>query len=144
MVGRYEQALSMRQDIYSGRLKLNGEEYEYTLTAANNLAFSLVDAQRFEEAKSLLRKVMPVARRVLGESNDLPFTMKKIHAEALYEDPAATLDDLREAVTTLEDTARIARRVFGGANPLTERIERSLLRSRAVLRARETPSPGPA
>ena len=33
---------------------------------------------------------------------------------ALYQDPRATLDDLREAVTTLEDTERIARRVFGG------------------------------
>ena len=37
-----------------------------------------------------------------------------------YEDPGATLDDLRDAVTTLEDTARIARRVFGGAHPTTK------------------------
>ena len=35
----------------------------------------------------------------------------------------ATLDDLREAVTTLEDTERIARRVFGGAHPLTTNID---------------------
>ena len=33
------------------------------------------------------------------------------------EDDAATLDDLREAVTTLEDAERIARRVLGGAHP---------------------------
>ena len=37
----------------------------------------------------------------------------------LYEDDGATLDDLREAVTTLEDTERTARRVLGGAHPLT-------------------------
>ena len=59
-----------------------------------------------------------------------------------YEDPGATLDDLRDAVTTLEDTARIARRVFGGAHPTTTGIERRLRNARAVLRARETPSPG--
>ena len=32
-------------------------------------------------------------------------------------DPGATLDDLREAVATLEETAPTARRVFGGAHP---------------------------
>ena len=48
-------------------------------------------------------------------------------------------DDLREAVTTLEDTERIARRVLGGAHPTTTGIERDLRKSRAVLRARETP-----
>ena len=58
------------------------------------------------------------------------------------QDSGATLDDLREAVTTLEDTKRIARRVLGGANPITEGIEDGLRDARAVLRARETPAPG--
>ena len=61
--------------------------------------------------------------------------------EALYKDAGATHDDLREAVNTLEDTDRIARRVLGGAHPLTEAIETALRRARAALRARETPSP---
>ena len=60
----------------------------------------------------------------------------------LCADPGATLDDLREAVTTLEHTERIARRVFGGAHPLVLDIEDNLRNARAVLRARETPSPG--
>ena len=50
---------------------------------------------------------------------------------------SATLDDLREAVTTLENTERIARRVFGGAHPLTTTIEGNLKDSRVALRARE-------
>ena len=57
---------------------------------------------------------------------------------ALYADPASTLDDLCEAVTTLEDVGRIARRVLGGAHPLTEGIERDLRNARAALRFRET------
>ena len=57
-----------------------------------------------------------------------------------YNDDDATLDDLRKAVITLEDTARTARRVFGGAHPLTEDIEWGLGKARAALRARETPS----
>ena len=64
------------------------------------------------------------------------------YAEALYKDPAARLDDLREAVTTLEDTARIARRVLGGAHPLTEGIGDDLRHARAALHARETPPAG--
>ena len=46
-----------------------------------------------------------------------------------------------EALTTLEDTKRIAQRVFGGAHPLTPAIEGELRVARAVLRARETPPP---
>ena len=64
--------------------------------------------------------------------------MRKIYAKALYKDPAATLDDLREAVTTLEDAKRIARRVLGGAHPDTAGIEAALRSARAALRALET------
>ena len=54
-------------------------------------------------------------------------------------DDGATLDSLREAVTTLEDVQRTARRVLGGANPVTENIGHYLRDARAALRARETP-----
>ena len=60
------------------------------------------------------------------------------YALALCNDPDATLDDFRKAVTTLEDTERIARRVFGGEHPLTTEIEKNLPFVRAALRARET------
>ena len=63
------------------------------------------------------------------------------YALALCNDPDATLDDFRKAVTTLEDTERIARRVFGSEHPLTEDIERGLRLARAALRFRETPPP---
>ena len=65
--------------------------------------------------------------------------MRSLYAEMLHKKDGTTLDDLREAVTTLEDTARIARRVLGGAHPLTETIDSELEKTRAALRARETP-----
>ena len=65
-----------------------------------------------------------------------------LYARALFADDGATLDDLREAVTTLEDTKRIARRVFGGAHPFAEEMEITLRTVRAALVAHETPSPG--
>ena len=109
------------------------------ITVANNYGESLIALQRFEEARSLLRKTMPIARRVRGDSDDLTMRMKLGYVMTLYRDPGATLDDLREAVTTSEDAERTARRVFGGAHPLTVAIEGSLRDARAVLRARETP-----
>ena len=59
----------------------------------------------------------------------------------LYLNPGATLDHLREAVTTLEDAGPIARRVLGGAHPLAAGIEAELRCAQAALEARETPSP---
>ena len=67
--------------------------------------------------------------------------MRWNYGEALYRDDAATLDDLQEAVTKLDDLERIARRVLGGAHPTAVSIKESLRKSRAALRARETPSP---
>ena len=133
----------MERDVYFGRVKLHGEEDEETLIAALNYSSSLVDLKRFEVAKALLRKTMPVARRVLGPEHRLAFKMRWVYARALYEDDRATLDNLREAVTTLEETERTARRVFGGAHPATVGIEEALRNSLSALRAREaTPSIG--
>jgi hypothetical protein len=81
-----------------------------------------------------------MARRVLGDNDDHTLRMRWAYAIALYTDDGATPEDLREAVTTLEDSQRIARRVFGGAYPLTIGIEDYLRQTRAALRARETPS----
>ena len=136
-LARLTEALHTRRDVYSGQLKLNGEEHERTLLAANNYASSLADHKHFRAARSLFRKILPVAPRVLGESNDLTLRMRRIYAETLYEDGDATLDDLREAVKTLEELAPTARRVLGGAHPTVGQIEQSLRNSRAALRARE-------
>ena len=138
-LGHIEKALSMEQDVYSGRLKLHGEDHPQTIIAANNYAFSLIELDRFEEAKTLLRKTIPVALRVLGDSRESTLRTQMYYAVALYGDPGATLNDLHEAVTTLEDAERIGRRVLGGAHPLWSSIMAGLRAARAALHARETP-----
>ena len=111
-----------------------------TLRAANNYAETLNIAERFEEAEAWLRKVMPVARRVFSESHEVTLRMRWNYAEALWRRNGATLHDLREAVATLEELERIARRVLGDAHPHTEGVEDELQEARAALAARETPS----
>ena len=86
-----------------------------------------------------MRKTIRVARRVVGNCHHCTLTMRCIYAEALYKNAGATPDDLREAVTTLEDAGRIARRVLGGAHPLTPAFENCLKASRGILAARQTP-----
>jgi hypothetical protein len=139
-LGRGEEALPLRRDVYAGTLRLNGEEHEETLREASNYASCLNRIERFKEAKAVLRKIMPAARRVLGDHNDTMLRMRSMYAVTLYRNESATLDDFREAETTLEETTQAARRVLGGAHPLTEAIGESLRRSRAALSAREAPA----
>ena len=132
-LGRLEDCSRLQRDVYSSRLKLDGEEHGQTIVAANNYAVSLLKLERFEEAKAPIRKTMPVARRVLGENHEVTLRMRQMYAQLLCRGEGATLDDLREAVTMLEETERIARRVLGGAHPLTLRIESNLQTARAAL-----------
>ena len=136
-LGRHEEALSIKRDVYFGCLRLNGEEHEATIIEALNYAMTLASLQRFEEARSLLRKTIPVVRRSRGENSENTLRMRGLYATAVYLDEGATLDDLREAVTTLEETERIARRVLGGAHPFTLEIGKFLRESRGALSARE-------
>ena len=98
---------------------------------------SLDRLEHFEEAKALLRKTLPIARRALGDRNTHTLKMRWMYAQSLFLDDGATLDDHREAVTTLEDVERIARRVLGGAHPLTGGIESALGRMREALHSSE-------
>jgi len=120
-------------------VKLSGEKHRSTVVAASNYANSLVNLKRFEEAKSVLRKTMPVARRAIGESHELTLKLRRNYALALYEEGSATLDVIREAVTALEDLEQTARRVLGGTHPTTVGTEYELRNARAALAARETP-----
>ena len=140
-LGRFEEATRIKKDVYSGYLKLHGEEHEATLLAANNYATSLLDLDRDEEVKSLLRRTILVARRFLGDSHDTTLRMRANYNVALVNADGAKLDDIRKAVATLEEIERTTRRVLGGSNPVTEDVGRVLRRSRTILRARETPSP---
>ena len=95
--------------------------------------------KRFEEAKSLILKIMPAARRALGENKETTLRLRWSYAQSLCCDANATLDDLREATTTLEDTERTARRFLGSAHPDTAVIERHLRCAREILHERESP-----
>ena len=101
--------------------------------AATNYANTLVEMQRFKEARKLMRKTIPVARRVVGESHEVTLKIRWIYGQALHKDPVATLDDLREAVTTLESVANSWKQVFGQAHPETPKVQGALEMARKTL-----------
>ena len=111
-----------------------------TIREAICYANAFLVCRRFKDAKALALKTLPVTRRVLGNAHEYTLRMRSNYAEALYKADDATLDDLREAATTLGEVERIARRVLGSAHPLTVEIEDDLRVARAALTARETQS----
>lgn len=113
-----------------------GEESSGTIREASNLVSLLNDLQRYEEAKALMHKTIPVTRRVLGENQEMTLRMRMHYGRALYGDDAATLDDLREAVETLEETKQITQRVLGNAHPVTRLVGEFLEKARVALGAR--------
>jgi hypothetical protein len=123
-------------------LRVYGREEEETLAAVINLVAVLLDWDgsgpgRFDEVKSMLSQSLPVARRVLGESHRITFISRLSYEEARYLDPSATLNDHRGAVVALEEVARDARRVLGGAHPMTKDMELRLRAARRALHVRE-------
>ena len=66
--------------------------------------------------------------------------MTWLYARALYQADGATLDDLREAVETLEDVERLWKRVFGEAHPETPSVQAALANAREALAARAAAS----
>ena len=135
-LGRFEQAMRMQRESYSGALKIFGEEHRESLISAVNYATSLLALKRFEETKELFLKIKPTAQRVLGQRDKLMMKLRWYYATALYKDDAATLDDLREAVETLEAVAPLWKRIFGDAHPDTPRIQGALKDAREALAAR--------
>ena len=81
-------------------------------------------------------KTESINRVVDDAVGEITLTMRRNYAQALCLDTDPTLDDLSEAVTTLEDVERIARRVLGSAHPDTAWIEQCLQGARAALRLR--------
>ena len=105
---------------------------------ASNYAISLGHLKRFKEAKSLTRKTILVARRVLGENHRLTLSLRWTYASTLSHSESATVADLSEAVTTLESVAMSYKRVLGTSHPETSRVQKELNTMRTRLaRARE-------
>jgi hypothetical protein len=147
---RCKENLRLQRAVYLECLKSRGEGHRETVLEASEYANYLIALKRYKEVKELLRRTLPAAEHVLGKDHErgcredvynggfgILLKMHWLYAEALYKDAGATLDDLREAVATLEILERDARIVLGdNARRFVEDIESSLRDARAALRRR--------
>jgi hypothetical protein len=61
-----EEVLKVSQEVYELRIAELGEENEYTIRAGRNYAINLRKANRGEEARELLTKLIVTSKQVLG------------------------------------------------------------------------------
>lgn len=117
-LGRHKEALSMRRDVYSGWVKLQGPRDDRTILSAGNLSDLMVTNDLWDEAKQFLSEQIPLALEVFGPDNDATLRMRWRYALALESEGRLT-----EAVAILEDVERRYRRVFGISHPMTAKVQ---------------------
>ena len=133
MLGRYDEALRMRREVYSGTYRIYGEDSYDALVETLNLALVLRDTGNNPEAKELLRARIPVAERSLGREHYVYFRLCWAYANTLGDAADATFDDLVQAEALLDDTYTRFRRVMGDGHPYTAKIHDCLLATREDL-----------
>ena len=123
----------MRREVYSGTLRIQGEDSYDALVETLNLALILRNTGNKPEAKELVRTRIPVAERSLGREHYIYFRLRWLYAVSLGDAADATLDDLVQAEALLDDTYTRFRRVMGDGHPCTSEIHAALLNAREEL-----------
>ena len=132
-LGRDDEALALRREVYAGMVAVYGVSHERTILNGCNLGISLNNLALWDEALPLLRQLLPAARQLLGADNDVTLDIKLNLAHVLYNVPESSRDDLLEAETIMQGVVQRRRQVFGPAHPRTLLAERALSRARAKL-----------
>ena len=84
------------------------------------------------EAKELLRKVLPLSRRVQGDDDLQTLKMQLTYGDCLATALDATPEDFLEAEKLLDTVERRYRRIFGENHPFTTQCQDRLRRARVM------------
>mmetsp|Transcript_14232 Transcript_14232/g.44062 ORF Transcript_14232/g.44062 Transcript_14232/m.44062 type:complete len:118 (+) Transcript_14232:3-356(+) len=115
-----------------------GVSHEGTILTGNNLSSYLTLCGHFGEARTFAREQLALATESLGPTHQSTIFASVRLCGSLVEDPAATHDDLNEAVSLAEDALQKRRRILGPAHPSTRFSERVLKRAREKLQSKES------
>ena len=119
-LGHHEKALSMRRELYAGRVALSGESHPESVCAGLGICSALILLQRFSEGKELLRGQLRLAQ----PDTEAALLIEVQLAAALHQDPAATRDDRLEAAAIARKTLSRLRRCCGPEHPRTRILEK--------------------
>ena len=134
---RYGDAITLRRAVYNKRLAKHGPMDALVIGDALSIALSLVEDYFFEEAKTLLRDLIPKAESVLGNQHQNTLVVRELYAKALYKHCDANLAEVREAIATLKDVHRMTRQVFGSSHPNYRGVVHHLAEARERLSLQE-------
>ena len=118
--------------------KLRDKDTDLTFFRGKKMAAALLDGDdaHVREARVLLRKLAPKARRHFGPDHDTTLELRSLYASSLYLADAASRDEVAKATTILEDVARTAgRRASFEYGPL---VQAALEEAREKLASLET------
>mmetsp|Transcript_16704 Transcript_16704/g.47697 ORF Transcript_16704/g.47697 Transcript_16704/m.47697 type:complete len:275 (+) Transcript_16704:1179-2003(+) len=136
-LGRHQEALDLRREIYARGLALGVPSKDLFIDVLN-LSWSMKECGLCAESKSFLREQLPAARRALGADHDTVIQLRWQHADALRLSDGASRDDVVEAVTLLEELSRTTQRIYGTSHPLANDIRNALGWARETLAAFDT------
>ena len=106
--------------------------------AGEGVCISLKNTGRYEEAKSLLREVLPEALRTFGPDHDTTLVFRRALVRTVLRDPESSLAELRQAEADLRDVSRRTRRVFGTSHPESANCEALMGQLKATIAARNS------
>ena len=119
-LGRLEESLAIKREVYAREKVLLGTSHLNTLITGRNLLFTLNKLKHYVEVKALARReLVPRSRHTFGSEHDIALGIQQNYAEALFNDPTAFRADILQAVAILEDVVRAYRRVLGKHHPDT-------------------------
>ena len=136
VLGRDEETLELRREVWAYFEPQSPCQNKFL--SAINLSVSLRNQGRCEEAKSLLRKVLPEALRLHGPDHDTTLVIRRALVRTVFQDPESSLAELRQAEADFSDVCRRARRIFGASHPESAACEWLMGQLKAKIAARDS------
>ena len=142
-VGRDSEALALQREVYAQSKEL-GDEDDVFFSTVTDLALSLMEADLWGEAKTLLREHLTAASDSLGADHLETLYARLYYAESLlyddgdgettYEQDRA---DYLESERIAADVLRRAERIYGSGHPVTVEAQDILKEAREDIAANE-------
>ena len=137
-LGRLDELLAMRREMYAETSAKHFVTDQRTIDAALNLASALLSSDETEEAQKFCRETLRKLKRGCPPNDARVVTLTCALAQTLY-DPAAQdreymMSDVQEAETLLMEALQASRQAFGAGHEQTARVRQELDAVRAARR----------
>ena len=131
-LGREEEAQVIRRMVLAKERSFYGDGHLEPIMTAANIANAMVQckkpsAKKYAEIREFTREWVSIAQSSGLGDHHITNRIKEAHAYGIYRDPAASLDDVREGVTILEDVDRSYRQILGKDHPVSAHTRASLI-----------------